>query len=130
LGKSNIEIYLDMATRRLRISWKRVRRRYGFLLSRVRRIIERYEEQFQISLTPGAIEVIIIPLVEELEDGRQIDFQELDRSILEIFETLQEEPDWRDREQRQADRSSRSVLKAISYRWCRIPPICDRGQDG
>ncbi len=119
-----------MATRRLRISWKRVRRRYGFLLSRVRRIIERYEEQFQISLTPGAIEVIIIPLVEELEDGRQIDFQELDRSILEIFETLQEEPDWRDREQRQADRSSRSVLKAISYRWCRIPPICDRGQDG
>jgi hypothetical protein len=51
---------------RTHINWDEAYQKHGFELTRYEEMLESYERESGISLTPGAIEMIFVPLLEVL----------------------------------------------------------------
>jgi len=88
--------------------------------------IDRYQDRFGVRLTPGARQMLLIPVVEAYERGDSPDLETVDRSINTIFSTLREESPRLPGEQGRAI----SVIRAFWRNFCNIPPFCsgnDRG---
>lgn len=109
------------------LEWETVYSRFPVQMSRLEEFIGLYESQFSLTIGPGAVEVIIIPLVEDLQEGEEIDFAELGPTLERLFAAMAENPHEVDEGRY---RSSRSVLKAMFDNWCGIPPLCRRRKRG
>jgi len=90
----------------------------------VNSIILMYEEKTNIELSPGAKQVLFIPIIEYLEIGGLIDEKQLDETISIIFASLETNPDDRDLKLGDRIRSTFSVIRAFWKKFCKIPPIC------
>lgn len=106
---------------RIHIDWDEAYRRHGYELTRYEEILESHEKESRISLTPGAVQMIFIPLLEELNRGQRLEFFEVSETFKSIIAEVAAEPDARDSDRQ---RSSWSVVRAYWRRWCNIPPIC------
>jgi len=109
------------------LDWETVYKKYPQQMSKLEEVLGLYEIEFSITVAPSAVEVIIIPLVEDLQDGGAIDFLELGPTIRKLFAAMSDHPHELDKGR---FRSSRSVLKAMFENWCGIPPICRRRKLG
>jgi hypothetical protein len=107
---------------RTHLDWEETYKKHGSELARLEQMLESYEKESKISLTPGAIELIFVPLVEILNNQQKLDFDSVSRTFEPLVEEIAAEPDSRDSQSRQ--RSSLSVVRAYWKRWSNIPPIC------
>jgi hypothetical protein len=112
---------------RTHIDWDEVYKTHGRELARLEEFVESYEKEYQISLTPGAIEMMFIPLVETLETGGKLDFAEVTSTFSVMIRTIKEAPSPKDKK---AERSSFSVIRAFWRAWCNVPPFCDDTKQG
>jgi hypothetical protein len=106
---------------RTHIDWDEAYDRFQVELTAVEDLLQSLERDAGVSLTPGAIEVILLPLVEILEAGASLDMTQVGETLKKLLEAMQQAPDARDAGM---TRSSWSSLRAIWARWCDIPPIC------
>jgi hypothetical protein len=106
---------------RTHLDWEETYAKHGSELARYEQMLESYEKEKKISLTPGAIELIFVPLVEILDRQQKLDFVTLSATLKVLVEEIAAEPDSRDPS---SQRSSLSVIRAYWKRWCNIPPIC------
>lgn len=90
----------------------------------VNSIIVVYEDKTNIQLSPGAKQVLFIPIIEHLKIGGLIDEKQIDETISEIFSSLETNPDIRDQKLGDKLRSAFSVIRAFWEKFCKIPPIC------
>jgi hypothetical protein len=106
---------------RTHLDWDEAYRKHGSELARYEDILESYEKEASISLTPGAVELIFVPLVEIINRGEKLDFVQVAAVLKSLVAEAASEPDARDSTEQ---RSSWSVLRAYWKHWCSIPPIC------
>jgi hypothetical protein len=106
---------------RTHLDWDATYTRYGSQLARYEELLESYEREFGVTLTPGAIEMIFVPVIECLDANEQVDYGRLDRTFGSLVEQMAMDPDGRDSS---TTRSSRSVARAFHSLWCNLPPIC------
>ena len=59
-----------MATIQTHIDWDRAYETYGPQLAIMEKFVQRFEEDRHIQLTPGAVELIFVPLIEVLTVSR------------------------------------------------------------
>lgn len=92
-------------------------------------ILRKHEEEYEIELTEGAIEMLSIPIFELVQQGRDINLKELEVSLEEIIRSVKEDPAEMDMQRKMIfKRSSLSVIRAFWRKFCNIPPFCSRGQ--
>jgi hypothetical protein len=106
--------------------WEELREKHGEVIRRFENSIQKAEER-GFELSTGAMEILLVPLMEQALAGRKIDFRELERSLDAIAKEAAQNPHPMD--QGKEHRTSLSVLKAIAARWCNIPPICGPTDD-
>lgn len=106
---------------RTHLDWADTYARHGQQLRRIDEHLARFEEEGSILLSQAAVEVLLLPLVEELDRGVPIDENQLFATLDRLMRTIAEDPDPRDLG---TARSSWSVLRAIRRLWCDLPPIC------
>jgi hypothetical protein len=109
------------------LDWETIYSKFPVQMSQLEEFLGLYESQFGITIAPGAVEIVIIPLVEDLQEGEDIDFSELGPTVEKLFSSMSEHPHEVDEGRY---RSSRSALKAMFENWCGIPPICRRRKRG
>lgn len=87
----------------------------------------RLEERSGIRLTPGARDMVLIPLAEAARGRRGRFPPGLEYASLEtILRTMREDPSLEDRVDGPGNvRSSLSVIRAFWRNFCNIPPFCD-----
>jgi hypothetical protein len=102
--------------------WEMIYEKYGSELARYEEIVQSFENEYRMQLTPGAVEIIFVPLIEVLESGSSLDQRELAETLRTVLETVANEPDGRDKAA--GTRSSWSVIKAYWRNFCNIPPFC------
>jgi len=108
------------------LDWAKVYERYASEMAKLQKQVRRYETLRNIKLTPGAMEVLLIPFVEELQAGRRLNFIESAKTIKKATDEMAAHPDARDDRD---TRSSWSALRAFWKKWCNIPPICGPTND-
>jgi hypothetical protein len=111
-----------MATIQTHIDWDRAYETYGPQLAIMEKFVQRFEEDRHIQLTPGAVELIFVPLIEVLTVSQSLDQADLDETFSKLLQTIETEPDPRD--QVKGVRSSLSVIRAFWRNFCNIPPLC------
>ena len=107
---------------RTHINWDEVYKRYGDELTRYEKLIQSFEQEHRMQLTPGAVEIILIPLVEVLESGMKLDQIVVAETLRTLLRDVAEQPDGRDK--KAGKRSSWSVIRAYWKNFCNIPPFC------
>lgn len=121
-------LVIEMRTARLR--WSRVSPwgipYHGFPVYELWEIIDAAERRSQVTLTWGARQMLIIPVVETIELRGRVDWREVQLSIDDIVRTMAEGdvplPSGR-------LASSVSVIHAFFSRFCSIPPFCSRREE-
>jgi hypothetical protein len=108
--------------REVHLNWEQVYRRHGAKLVSFEKTLEKYERQYSIELSPGAIEILFVPIVEGLDRGDEVDGAKVEETFKRVASEAAENPDPRDQGGR--GRSAWSVLRAIWSQWCNLPPIC------
>ena len=103
------------------IDWDQIYAKYGQELARYEELVQSFETEQKVQLTPGAIEMIFVPLAEVLESGAKLDQRVVAETLRSTLDTVAKEPDARDTGQR---RSSWSVIRAFWKNFCNIPPFC------
>jgi hypothetical protein len=141
--RTSLDAY-DQAAREMLALATRLKRDFG-----LEETIDRVLRRNDVALTPGAMMVLVAPLVEAAgvqkyrherqgiyDDGLDVDMTTVARSVEAITEEAKSDPAKIDRIPRElrvrdpagdrevALRSSQSILKAIARRFCRIPPFC------
>jgi hypothetical protein len=111
--------------RRTHIDWDEAYKEHGRELARFEALVESYEKEHHLSFTPGAIELLFVPLVEILESGEKLDFLEVAESFKIVIGVMNKDPSKKERKKKGLERSSLSVIKAFWKSWCNIPPFCD-----
>ena len=108
---------------------------YGSYEAYMDRLLVELEDRVGIRLTPGAREMLVIPIFEARAQGRfprfdpPFEFRGEEIESLEvILRTMSVEPSRYDREGR--TRSSLSVIRALWKNFCHIPPFCDGRGEG
>lgn len=93
---------------------------------RLSEIIDRAERRAGITLSWGAREMLIIPVIESIETGRH-DLESVERSISDLIETAAEKhyPEYLSN----GECNSVSIIKAFHKRYCNIPPFCERTEE-
>jgi hypothetical protein len=104
------------------IDWDNAYATYGNQLARFEEFVASFEQEHRIQLTPGAVELIFVPLIEILEAGQAIDEAVVAETFRKLVQTIATEPDKRDRAK--GIRSSLSVIRAFWKNFCDIPPLC------
>ncbi len=86
-------------------------------------IIFNAERESEFQLSWGAREMLTVPIIEQLQDGRTVDWNEVEKSILKIIAAMRE-----DRSSvpsgRRDERNAVAVIRAFFRRFCNIPPFC------
>jgi len=113
----------DVRTRSVHIDWESAYEQHGAKLRAFESLISNAEKTKGLELTPSAIELLFVPLVDELDEGREIEASVLSSSIDELFDALDKSPDPRDHGQ---VRSAVSIIRAWHLRWCKSPPFCSK----
>ena len=111
---------------RTHVDWDEAYKEHGKELARLEEFVESYEKEYQLSLTPGAVELLFVPLIEVLESGDKLDFLQLTSTFQIVIQTMKEHPNKKDKSE---VRSSLSVIKAFWKAWCNIPPLCDETKE-
>ena len=109
-------------TRSTHLDWEAAYKDHGSELARLEEFVESYEKENNLSLSPGAIELLFVPFIEILESGKKLDFIQVTTTFEILIATMKEYPSNRENNR---GRSSLSVIKAFWKAWCNIPPICD-----
>lgn len=120
---------MPATARRVHLDWDEAYEKHGAELTRYEELLESFEKENNLMLTPGAIELIFVPLVETLESGAQPDHRVIAETLRILMKSIAVAPDSRDK--MTPRRSAWSVAKAFWKNWCNIPPICgptDAGQ--
>jgi hypothetical protein len=115
---------MPTTARRIEIDWEAVYYEFPEEMGQLDELVSIHESEQGISVSPGALHVLYIPIVEGLQAQEPFELGEINQTLKKIFEAIRGAPD--PREEGTAERSSRSMLKAISEHWCGIPPICSR----
>jgi hypothetical protein len=83
------------------------------------------ERQYRITLSAGARQLLMIPVLETIEMGERFDLEEIQRSIFKIVQTIAEEGEPREgRSIGERFRNSLAIIRAFHLRYCSIPPFC------
>jgi hypothetical protein len=106
--------------------WEELREKHGDVIRRFENSIQKYEKR-GFDLSTGAMEILLVPLMEQALAGYSIDFDALERSLDDIAKEAAQNPHPMD--QGKTQRTSMSILKAVAARWCNIPPICGPTDD-
>ena len=104
------------------LDWDQVYESYKTELLALERILDALETKYSLRLSPGALEALLVPIVEALQEEEKISVERQSESLDLLFQVMRNDPDPRD--QGRISRSSRSVLRAFARTWCRIPPFC------
>jgi hypothetical protein len=104
--------------------WDGAYTQHGDTLQTFENLINDAEKARNLTITGGALQLLLLPLLEELQAGRKVDNAVLQKSLQEVFDSLQESPDTRDTGNQ---RSSVSIIRAWYLRWCKVPPFCGKG---
>lgn len=91
-------------------------------------IIDRAEREAGIRLTPLAREMLTLPIIEQLVDGRSIDLDQVAESVRSIFATLRDDSIAADRATGGA-RNTLGVIRSFFRNFCNIPPFCSRTEE-
>ena len=102
--------------------WDEMYERYQEELGRLEELIQSFESDTSIILTRGAVQILLIPIVEDLENGTPFDYAMVADTLRKLSRHAAAKPDSRDAHKRH--RSSWSIFKAIADLWCNIPPFC------
>jgi hypothetical protein len=95
---------------------------------RIYYIIQRAEEESGVRLTPGARQMLSIPIYEVLIAGRSIDWEQVNSSVRKIVRSTIDEAQPRDeRSIGERVRNSIAVIAAFYRDFCNIPPFCAPG---
>jgi hypothetical protein len=117
----------NVAVARAHVNWNDVYAKHGSFLAQCELFLASYEQENQVTLSPGAVDVLFIPLVELLEAGEAVDIGQVTTTFTVLIGTMKNEPSNKDRKQA---RSSLSVIKAFWKNWCNIPPFCGETMGG
>jgi hypothetical protein len=86
-------------------------------------LIEKAQRRHDVNLSWAAREMLIIPIAEQIEDGRSIEWEQVEASINKIVATMRESS--LDSEMsRRGRHNAVAVIKAFYKRFCNIPPFC------
>ena|ERR1700730_17263203 len=91
-------------------------------------IIEKAERETGVKLTWAAREMLIIPIIEQLQEGPPVSTLEIQSSILSILVAIREEQTGRLRS-RSGAWSAVAIIKGFFKRYCSIPPFCTPGEE-
>lgn len=91
-------------------------------------IIARAESENAVELSWGAREMLVIPIIEQFQDGRPIDWREIEMSIIKILDSMREDHSAAS-ESRIGRRNAVAVIRAFFKRFCNIPPFCSPNED-
>ncbi len=114
---------MPAVARRTFLDWDEKYRTYGSVLARFEEFVESYEKEHQLFLTPGAVELLFVPLVELLDSGEKPSLDQVASTFKTLIHTMKDHPSKRDKS---GERSSLSVIKAFWKAWCDMPPLCDQ----
>lgn len=95
---------------------------------RLQEIIADCEYEVGIRLTPQAKEMIMIPVLEQLEAGSAINWDDVRSSVLSLVVVIIEEPVRG--EKIKGKWSALAMIRAFWRRFCNIPPFCRRVERG
>ena len=104
------------------LDWARVRADYKSQITAVEGLLQGLEVEKEFLLSAGALEVLLIPIVQLLEERKTFDENEIKGSLEHIFTTMKVDPI--EGEKGLATRSAISAMKAVAVNWCRVPPFC------
>jgi hypothetical protein len=97
--------------------------RYWQYEGRLVGIIDNAERRSDAPLSWAAREMLTVPIVEQIQEGRPVDWHEVETSINKLIEAMRED---RSRGSRGlgGERNAVSVIRAFFKRFCNIPPFC------
>lgn len=104
------------------IDWEAAYSEHGGELTRYEEIIQSFEEEHRIQLTPGAVEILFVPLIEVLDTREKLDQRVVAETLRALFNDIAKDADPRDLQVHR--RSSLSVIRAYWKNFCNIPPFC------
>jgi hypothetical protein len=104
--------------------WEEIRARYPRVMRALEDSAQRSESSSGFALTTGATEILLVPAIEITLAGRDLDLEAYDSAVAAIVREAAQQPHQDDIGTPR--RSSRSILMAITSKWCQIPPICGR----
>jgi hypothetical protein len=88
-------------------------------------IIVSAEREYRVTLSAGARQMLVIPVLETIETGEEFEWEEVRRSIFKIVQTTAEGGGPREgRSIGERFRNSLAIIRAFSAQYCRIPPFC------
>jgi len=104
------------------VDWQTAYSKHGPALLKIESVIAEQETKYALTLTPDAVEVLLLPFLVELERRNgQMEQEKIQHTVERTFTELKNDPDKRDSG---TTRSVFSVIKAWWKGWCDIPPIC------
>ena len=93
---------------------------------RVDMFIREQEVEFGIRLTPGARQMLLIPLTELGPKLIEIEWEQVRSSLSALLSSMKEDPAPSEEELFRERRSSLSVIRAFWRKYCNIPPFCQK----
>lgn len=106
---------------REKVDWEKAYADHGPMLLKVEAAISEQETRNALTLTPDAVEALLLPFLIELERLNTIPEHVITSTMQKTFAQLKTSPDSRDKDQ---TRSVFSVIRAWWKAWCDVPPIC------
>jgi hypothetical protein len=92
---------------------------YGDLVE----VLRAAERETGVPLTWAARDVLMIPIIEQLMDGREVDMNQVRSSVRSILEAIREDHSGHLTSDR-GSRNALAVIKGFFKRFCSIPPFC------
>jgi hypothetical protein len=86
------------------------------------------ERESGVQLTPRARAMLVIPIIEQIDQGRSVDLDQARSSILIILKTLREDSFPADSTSFGA-RNTLAVIRGFFQNFCNIPPFCSRTEE-
>ena len=84
-------------------------------------IIQIAEREAGIQLTPGAQEMLAIPVIESIESEGSVDWREVEGSVSSLVRGIAEDKSIESRKP-----NSIALIKSFAKNFCNIPPFCSR----
>jgi hypothetical protein len=91
-------------------------------------IIATAERSSKTRLTRTARQMQIIPIAEQISDGRPVEWTEVEKSVLIILASMREDSSEASRG-RFGTLNAIAVIRAFYNRFCNIPPFCSRTEE-
>ena len=94
----------------------------------VRRIIRDAERENRIELTWAAREMLIVPIMEQVEERGGISLGQASESIQDLLREMKDY-DGETLTDRHGAKNAVAVIRAFFKRFCNIPPFCSRTEE-